>query len=66
MTTGANDTHPHPAADGAQPMTTTALQDATDPMSPVARNGWDRSRVRAVAYWATTLVIVFELASGSV
>jgi len=47
-------------------MKTTALQDATDPMSPVARNGWDRNRVRAVAYWATTLVIVFELASGSV
>ncbi|TQM02159.1 DoxX family protein [Pseudonocardia kunmingensis] len=47
-------------------MTTTALQDASDPSSAVARSGWDRNRVRAVAYWVTTLVIVVELASGAV
>lgn len=42
------------------------IQDTTHPTAAGARNGWDRNRVRAVAYWATTLVIVFELASGSV
>ncbi|MFD2077622.1 DoxX-like family protein [Actinopolymorpha cephalotaxi] len=31
-----------------------------------AREGWDRNRIRTVLYWATTLVILVELASGSV
>ncbi|MGY2027944.1 DoxX family protein [Nocardia gipuzkoensis] len=41
--------------------TTTATAEKS---GPVARS--DRTRIRALAYWATTFVIVFELVSGSV
>ncbi|WP_280301376.1 DoxX family protein [Nocardia abscessus] len=46
-------------------MKTTTFQHATaETSAPVARS--DRTRIRALAYWATTFVIVFELVSGSV
>ncbi|MCC3331137.1 DoxX family protein [Nocardia abscessus] len=45
-------------------MKTTTFQHATAEKSAVARS--DRTRIRALAYWATTFVIVFELVSGSV
>jgi DoxX-like family len=32
----------------------------------VARSGWNWSRIRPLAFWATTFVIVFELTAGSV
>jgi hypothetical protein len=32
----------------------------------VARGDWNWSRIRTIAFWATTFVIVFELAAGSV
>ncbi|MGY1980750.1 DoxX family protein [Nocardia gipuzkoensis] len=41
--------------------TTTATAEKS---GPVARS--DRTRIRTLAYWATTFVIVFELVSGSV
>jgi hypothetical protein len=34
--------------------------------SAVARGDWNWSRTRPIAFWATTFVIVFELAAGSV
>ncbi|WP_280310154.1 DoxX family protein [Nocardia abscessus] len=46
-------------------MKTTTFQHATaETSAPVARS--DRTRIRALAYRATTFVIVFELVSGSV
>jgi hypothetical protein len=32
----------------------------------LSRSRWDWKRVRTIAFWATTLVVVFELAAGSV
>jgi DoxX-like family len=50
-----------------QPQTTKAFQHATDEKSAtVARSRWNWSRIRPIAYWATTFVIVFELTAGSV
>lgn len=47
--------------------TTKTSQHATDEKSAVvARSGWNWSRIRPIAFWATTFVIVFELAAGSV
>ncbi|MEV0351136.1 DoxX family protein [Nonomuraea sp. NPDC050680] len=47
--------------------TTTTFQHATgEKPAAVARSGWNGSRIRPVAFWATTLVIVFELVAGSV
>lgn len=43
------------------------LQHATNKKSAiVARSDWNWNRIRPIAFWATTLVIVFELAAGSV
>jgi DoxX-like family len=40
---------------------------ATDQRSAtVARSDWNWSRIRPIAFWGSTLVIVFELAAGSV
>ncbi|PSL00010.1 DoxX-like protein [Murinocardiopsis flavida] len=47
-------------------MTTTAHGASGQESDAAARDGWDRNRLRAVLYWATTLVIVVELASGAV
>ncbi|TDD06252.1 DoxX family protein [Nonomuraea diastatica] len=45
--------------------TTKTFQHATDGKSATrARSNW--SRIRLIAFWATTFVIVFELAAGSV
>ncbi|MCG5217707.1 DoxX family protein [Streptosporangium sp. KLBMP 9127] len=50
-----------------QTRTTTTFQHATaDKPATVARSGWNRSRIRPVAFWVTTFVIVAELAAGSV
>jgi hypothetical protein len=38
-----------------------SLQHAT-----VTRSDWNWSRIRPIAFWATTFVVVFELAAGSV
>jgi hypothetical protein len=34
--------------------------------STIARSSWNWSRIRPIAFWLTTFVIVFELAAGSV
>jgi hypothetical protein len=40
---------------------------ATDEKSvTVTRSRWSWSRIRPIAFWATTFIIVFELAAGSV
>src|SRR5262245_28028531 len=31
-----------------------------------ARSRWNWNRIRAIAFWATTFVVVFELTAGSV
>jgi hypothetical protein len=50
-----------------QPQTTKTFQHATDEKSAtVARSRWNRSRIRRIAFWTTTFVVVFELAAGSV
>jgi DoxX-like family len=50
-----------------QPQTTKTFQHATDEKSAtVARSRWNWSRIRPIAFWATTFVVVFELAAGSV
>ena len=50
-----------------QPQTTKTFQHATDEKSAtVARSRWNWSRIRRIAFWATTSVVVFELAAGSV
>jgi hypothetical protein len=36
------------------------------PTATVARSGWTWSRIRRIAFWATTFVIVFELIAASV
>jgi DoxX-like family len=46
---------------------TKMFQHATDEKSAtVARSRWNWSRIRPIAFWATTFVVVFELAAGSV
>lgn len=46
---------------------TNVFQRATDEKSAtVARNNRNSSRIRSIAFWVTTLVIVFELVAGSV
>ncbi|MEU6789936.1 DoxX family protein [Nonomuraea angiospora] len=50
-----------------QTRTTTTFQHATGEKSTaVARSDWNWGRIRPVAFWATTFVIVFELIAGSV
>ncbi|MEV4185708.1 DoxX family protein [Streptosporangium canum] len=50
-----------------QTQTTKTSEHATDEKSTtVARSGWNWSRIRPIAFWATTFVIVFELTAGSV
>jgi hypothetical protein len=50
-----------------QPQTTKTFQHATDEKSAiVARSRWNWSRIRPIAFWATTFVVAFELAAGSV
>ncbi|MER5626724.1 DoxX family protein [Streptosporangium sp. NPDC002544] len=50
-----------------QTQTTKTFQHATDEKpTTVARSGWNWSRIRPLAFWATTFVIVFELTAGSV
>jgi DoxX-like family len=46
--------------------TTKTFQHATDEKATVARSHWNWSRIRPIAFWATTFVIVFELTAGSV
>ncbi|MEU4530509.1 DoxX family protein [Micromonospora ureilytica] len=44
-----------------------ALQHSADGRSAtITRSGWTWSRIRSVAFWVTTFVIVFELTAGSV
>jgi hypothetical protein len=42
------------------------FQHTNDKAATVARSGWNLSRIRPIAFWATTFIIVFELAAGSV
>ncbi|MGW3368594.1 DoxX family protein [Streptosporangium canum] len=50
-----------------QTQTAKTSEHATDEKSTtVARSGWNWSRIRPIAFWATTFVIVFELTAGSV
>ena len=42
------------------------FQRTNDKAATVARSGWNLSRIRPIAFWATTFIIVFELAAGSV
>jgi hypothetical protein len=43
------------------------FQHVTDAESAtLSRNRWNWIRIRAIAFWATTFVVVFELAAGSV
>lgn len=47
--------------------TSKTVQHATDATSgTVAQSGRNWSRIRSIVFWATTFVIVFELAAGSV
>jgi hypothetical protein len=47
--------------------TARTVQHTTDEKpATVTRSGWNWSRIRPIAFWATTLVIVAELAAGSV
>ncbi|WP_228838913.1 hypothetical protein [Nocardia amamiensis] len=47
--------------------TTTTFQHATpDKSAPVARSDRKWSRIKIIAFWATTIVVVFELIAGSV
>lgn len=45
--------------------TTTTVPRATGGKPAVARGAWNGSRIRPIVYGATTFVIVFELAAGS-
>jgi hypothetical protein len=50
-----------------QPQTTKTFQHATDEKpATVALSRWNWSRIRPIAFWVTTFVVVFELAAGSV
>lgn len=47
--------------------TTTTFQHATgEKPATGARSDWNWSRIRPIAFWVTTFVIVFELVAGSV
>lgn len=41
-------------------------QTIADKSAAVAGSRWSRSRIRPIAFWSTTLIIVFELVAGSV
>jgi DoxX-like family len=41
-------------------------QTTNEKSATVARSRWNWSRIRTIAFWATTFIIVFELAAGSV
>lgn len=43
-----------------------ALRDADQGSDAATPRGWGRNRIRTILYWAATIVIVLELASGSV
>jgi hypothetical protein len=50
-----------------QTQKTKTFQHTTDEKSAtVARSRWNWSRIRTIAFWATTFIVVFELAAGSV
>jgi DoxX-like family len=50
-----------------QPQTTKTFQHATDEKSAaVTQSRWNWSRIRPIAFWAITFVVVFELTAGSV
>src|SRR4029434_4355423 len=40
--------------------------DADKKLAIPARSHWNLSRIRTIVFWATTFVVVFELAAGSV
>jgi hypothetical protein len=47
--------------------TTRTFQHVTDDeLAAHARTLWQSNRIRTIAFWATTLVVVFELTAGSV
>ncbi|WP_067466466.1 DoxX family protein [Nocardia amamiensis] len=48
------------------PTTTTSQHATTEKSDLVARSDGNRGRIRRIAFWATTSVIVFELVAGSV
>ncbi|MEV0033895.1 DoxX family protein [Nocardia sp. NPDC050793] len=48
------------------PTTTTSQQSTAEKSALVARSDLNRGRIRRIAFWATTFVIVFELVAGSV
>lgn len=48
------------------PSTTTVRHDTDEKPATVPPRGWNRSRIRHIAFWAATFIIVFELAAGSV
>ena len=46
---------------------TNAFQHLTDEKwATLSRSRWNWNRLRTIAFWATTFVVVFELAAGSV
>jgi hypothetical protein len=46
---------------------TTETPHATDEkLATLSRSRWDTDRIRTIAFWATTFVVVFELTAGSV
>jgi hypothetical protein len=45
---------------------TKTFEHATNEKSVPARRRWSWSRIRPIAFWATTFVVVFELTAGSV
>jgi DoxX-like family len=50
-----------------QKQVTKTFQHATDEKSAtIARTRWNWSRIRTIAFWSTTFVVVFELTAGSV
>jgi hypothetical protein len=49
-----------------QTRTTRTADPADERSATAARSDWNWGRIRSVAFWGTTLVIVFELAAGSV
>jgi DoxX-like family len=50
-----------------QTQTTNAFQHVTDEkLATLSRSRWNWKRIRTIAFWATTSVVVSELAAGSV
>jgi DoxX-like family len=39
---------------------------AAEKLASVSRSGWNWNRIRTIGFWASTFVVVFELAAGSV